>query len=414
MTTPGSRTRTRFVQWNVRTLYQSGKLAQLISECRRLRIDVLGISEMRWNTCGELSNADGDLVLFSGMPNADDPHVNGVGLYLNRRYRKALLSWKAISDRITAARLDSKWRKITIIQCYAPTEESELEAKEQFHSMLDKTLTETNHNDFVILMSDFNARIGNENEGLEHIMGRHGVGQKNENGELLIEICANYGLKIGGSLFIHKEKHKATWMAPNPSWRIQYYQLDHFCVSGKWRRSLLDVRNKRSAEIGSDHYLLLAELRLKIAPRRVSQQPGRIKYLVNKLRDENTRDRYMSTVRAKHAERMDTESLDPINGTWNNIKTSITESAAETLGHGGKRNKDWLSVDFWRLIEDRRAIRDRLLNVLNTRRGSELKNRYADINKRIKKQARKDKRIYFEDMAAEAEEAAKKGDIRTL
>lgn len=60
------------------------------------------------------------------------------------------------------------------------------------------------------------------------------------------------------------------------------------------------------------------------------------------------------------------------------------------------------------------AFRDCLLNVLNTRRGNKLKSRYTDINKRIKKQARKDKRAYFEDMAAETEEAAKKGDIRTL
>lgn len=121
----------------------------------------------------------------------------------------------------------------------------------------------------------------------------------------------------------------------------------------------------------------------------------------------------MSAVCAKHAEK-DMGSTDPINGTWNNIKVSITESAAETLGHSDKWNKDWLSADFWRLIEDRRAIRDCLLNVLNTRRGNKLKSRYTDINKRIKKQARKDKRAYFEVMAAEAEEAAKKGDIRTL
>lgn len=101
----------------------------------------------------------------------------------------------------------------------------------------------------IILMEDFNARIGTDNEDLEHVMGKHGMGQRNENGELLIEICANHGLKIGGSLFIHKEEHKATWTAPNPAWHIQHYQLDHFCVSEKWICTLLDVRNKRSAEI---------------------------------------------------------------------------------------------------------------------------------------------------------------------
>jgi len=41
-------------------------------------------------------------------------------------------------------------------------------------------------------------------------MSCHGVRERNENGELLIETCANDELKIGGSLFIHKEKQKVT------------------------------------------------------------------------------------------------------------------------------------------------------------------------------------------------------------
>lgn len=45
---------------------------------------------------------------------------------------------------------------------------------------------------------------------LEHRMGYHGVGEKNENGELLIETCANHGLKINDSLVIHKKKYKGT------------------------------------------------------------------------------------------------------------------------------------------------------------------------------------------------------------
>lgn len=35
--------------WNVRTLMQTGKLENLKIEIKRLKIDVLGISEMRWN-----------------------------------------------------------------------------------------------------------------------------------------------------------------------------------------------------------------------------------------------------------------------------------------------------------------------------------------------------------------------------
>ena len=47
-----SKLRTRIGQWNVRTLYEPGKLAQLAAEMRRYRLEILGVSEARWiNKC---------------------------------------------------------------------------------------------------------------------------------------------------------------------------------------------------------------------------------------------------------------------------------------------------------------------------------------------------------------------------
>jgi hypothetical protein len=40
-------------------------------------------------------------------------------------------------------------------------------------------------------------------------------------------------------------------------------QIDHVTIGRKWRRSLQDVRNKRGADIGSDHHLV-AKLKMKI------------------------------------------------------------------------------------------------------------------------------------------------------
>ena len=47
-----SKLRTRIGQWNVRTLYEPGKLAQLAAEMRRYRLEILGVIEARWiNKC---------------------------------------------------------------------------------------------------------------------------------------------------------------------------------------------------------------------------------------------------------------------------------------------------------------------------------------------------------------------------
>jgi hypothetical protein len=39
--------------------------------------------------------------------------------------------------------------------------------------------------DVAIVMGDLNAEVGSENLHLEHSMGRHGLGEKNENGSYL-------------------------------------------------------------------------------------------------------------------------------------------------------------------------------------------------------------------------------------
>ena len=41
----------RIGQWNVRTMHETGKCAQAVSEMRRFNLDILSISEMRWNGC---------------------------------------------------------------------------------------------------------------------------------------------------------------------------------------------------------------------------------------------------------------------------------------------------------------------------------------------------------------------------
>jgi hypothetical protein len=53
----------------------------------------------------------------------------------------ALLSWEPMSPRIPTARSNSKGRKVTILQCYAPTnvaDEEEEDFYEQFQAVLDK------------------------------------------------------------------------------------------------------------------------------------------------------------------------------------------------------------------------------------------------------------------------------------
>jgi len=186
------------------------------------------------------------------------------------------------------ARINAKIQKITIIQCYACTNNAEPYEKEEFYNKLQAVVDKAPNRDILIVMGDFNAKVGRNNASIERIMGKEGLGDVNENGEELVDFCALNGLSIGGTLFPHKRVHKATWICPD---RMTENQIDHILISQRWRTSLQDVRVKRGATIGSDHHLVVASLKIKLAARKPFVNT-RWKFDVMKLRDPDTKQAF--------------------------------------------------------------------------------------------------------------------------
>nr|CAH8841048.1 unnamed protein product [Trichobilharzia regenti] len=79
-----------------------------------------------------------------------------------------------------------------------------------------------------ILMGDMNARLGGDNTGRELTMGREALGEMNDNGELFSDFCAFNDLVIGGSVFKHKDMHKATWISSDGNTKNQ---IDFISIS---------------------------------------------------------------------------------------------------------------------------------------------------------------------------------------
>ena len=110
-----------------------------------------------------------------------------------------------------------------------------------------------NKHDLLIFTGEMNTKVGEENWDYDEVMGKHGLGQRNDNGERLCEFCDMNELVITGTLFPPKNIHKATWVSPN---RITRNQIDHVLINKRLRDSVKDTRVYSSANIRSDHYLL--------------------------------------------------------------------------------------------------------------------------------------------------------------
>src|ERR1700733_1041925 len=105
------------------------------------------------------------------------------------------MGYDTISDRILSVRFQGKETNTTIIQVYAPTSAAKEEEHESFYSELQGKLDNVPKGDTMVIMGDFNAKVGRSNEK-EPATGGFGLGERNEAGERLVEFCGANELRI--------------------------------------------------------------------------------------------------------------------------------------------------------------------------------------------------------------------------
>ncbi|XP_055374512.1 uncharacterized protein LOC129607508 [Condylostylus longicornis] len=172
------------------------------------------------------------------------------------------------------------------------------------------------------------------------------------------------------------------------------------CISRRWRKYMLDVRNRRGADIDSDHELLTGDIRLKIKRKRHYNNRNK-RFNIQKLQNSQTACRYTSRMREKLP--LDQEHL------WEEIVTKIQETAEEILGRKQIQRKTWISDETWDLINKRRNAKQLTINENNNKSPQ-----YQSLAKQVKKTARRDKRRYLERMASQAEQHANQNNKRGL
>ena len=98
-----------------------------------------------------------------------------------------------------------------VIVCYAPTESASAIEKDEFYDKLQDTFNDIPLHDVCILLGDFNAQVGKDDKGLRmNTIGRHGIGNQNDNGLRFTTFCTTNNLIIGGTMFEHNLSEKYT------------------------------------------------------------------------------------------------------------------------------------------------------------------------------------------------------------
>ena len=426
---PKPRFRLNIACWNMRSLVQAEgsvdtavsrpgrgvavdrKVDLMVNELKKYSISVTGISETKWFG-QEVYSVSNFTVLHSGRPRPEQgervERNEGVAIVLDQQmtdaWRAAGEEWKAVSSRIVVARVktQSAYKHpvyITIVSVYAPTHRSPQERKDEFYRDLQDTINSVRNSDVLLVIGDFNARVGsshNKEDRWYGTRGLYGVGKCNESGEALLSFCAVNELIIMNTMFMKSEAHKYTWQHPGSK---KWHCIDYILMKSKDRRLCCDVTVLRSAECWTDHKLLRVQLRLKRPPKIARGHKPR-KFNISVLTNDETRSNYVEAVVTGVEAQWDQE--DNAEGKWNTIKEIILEAAKDKLGFETRHHPDWFKENYSTLlevIEKRNNLLQRWLRSHQTRD----RQRYVAQRRLVATEIKMAKNTWFQNKAQEVE-----------
>ncbi|CAF2033538.1 unnamed protein product [Rotaria magnacalcarata] len=339
---------------------------------KHLRYDIVGISEVRWTGKGETPNGD---FIWSGK---ESSHMRGVGFLLSTQAKKALLGYNPTSSRIISARFDAAPFKISVIHVYAPTSSSSEEDIEAFYNDIEEALTRADKKDILILTGDWNAKIGNDNTNWKSVMGKYGYGDRNERGERLLEFATVHDLYVCNTKFQHKPNRKWTWASPDG---IHKNMIDLILIQQRWKTSVTNCRTFQSADISSDHSLVLCNINLKLKkPHNKPLKCCRVD--VNQLRDEKIKQSYSVALTKQMKDIEPTCSLEEH---AKKIEQAIKITIEATVPAKRTTKKPWIYEETLKLADEKRRLKQ-LKNV-----SLEYAQQYKGLCKKVKRSARQDK-----------------------
>ena len=134
------------------------------------QIDILGLAETRLkgNEPGK-ELRQGHILIYKGID--EGRGIHGVAMIIGPKLSPYIQDVKLISPRLMRVTLQVKNKKYNIFQVYAPQQGRSEEEKEEFINSLEENYNE-NEDTKTIMMGDFNARVGNNRNGIQHDCNR--------------------------------------------------------------------------------------------------------------------------------------------------------------------------------------------------------------------------------------------------
>ena len=329
--------------WNVRTLFQAGKFENLKQESMKFDIDILGIAETRWTGVDSFTSDE-----FTMINSGGTKHERGVGMLVKKKVAKAIIGYWAISDRVLMVKFNAKPFNMNILQVYAPTTDACDEEVEQFYEEINIGLKQCKSQELTFVMGDFNAKVGCGKSG--SIVGPHGLGDRNERGDRIIQWCEENKYIITNTWYKKHKRRLWTWQQPGERAKNQ---IDFILTQQRFRNCVKKIGTIPSADCNSDHRPVKATIRVKLKILQKKQtQP---KFDLDALQNKNIKEKYTIEVQNRYEA---FNYLEEGEKDWSKLIECFTDPLEETVPRKVVKSKQkWMTQEILNLMEERRKYK---------------------------------------------------------
>lgn len=337
--------------WNVRSLFEAGKIDNLELEMERNRVDILGISEMRWPGSGTCVR-EKTVTYYSGS--SASSHYNGVGVMIKKELMSAVTNFVPLTDRVMLLQLKAKPLNINFLQVYFPTSDASDEDVEAVYEDIHTLERALKKQDVNIFLGDFNAKVGAG--PVAGVVGRFGLGVRNDRGDRLVEFCQDSGLVVTNTWFKLPKRRLYTWVSPlDAPGRIVRNQVDFVMINKRFRNAVRYAKTYPGADVNSDHSLLVVGLQVRL---RRAATPTARKVNLRLLKVQEVEQKVSERINSSVME-LDVSTVDNVDHAWSGFKDAINSVAKEHLGELAQHKQEWMTDAILELMGERRMQRKR-------------------------------------------------------
>ena len=196
----------------------------------------------------------------------------------------------------------------------------------------------------VVVLGNFNARVGADHDSWPSSLGQFGMGKMNENGQRLMELCTFHDPCITNSFRTKPHPRSKHW-----------HQLDLILVRRTAIKNVLHTHSYHSADCNTDHSLVCCKIRMQPKKFHGTKTQGIPRIDVSKMSQPDLMEQFAQTSEKEFG------SLQPGDSTtekWEVLCDTMYRTALATFGKRSSTSHDWFeakSTVMTPVIEAKRA-----------------------------------------------------------